>query len=169
MAVGDAIPAAMGRFMKRSGMTHAQMAKGINVHRTSVTKMLSGERAWPEAQDAALSRQDFTLALTVGSERSGGYFVNLLDILPEFDQNPAAVLMLLRKNLQEGIAALEASMMSFSMNPKNQEEQDRKIYKELLDVEALSAVYRGIMERTRGLDGDRIRKEHELEIKRGER
>ena len=165
MAIGDTIES----FRREAGITQSELAKRLHFDRSMISRIESGERAWPEAHDAKLAGMSWKLALKLAEERTGGYISYLLDDVPNLDLHPAALKDLLLKELRELCSALEATVMAKHVDPEKRREQAERIWMEMRDVQSVAAVLQGVIEEEFGLDRKRLIQKHEQEVKRGER
>jgi transcriptional regulator with XRE-family HTH domain len=165
MAISDAI----AEYMHETGLKQREIAEQLHFDRSMVSKIISGERKWPEAHDAQLAGLSWKLALVIADERTGGYISNILDDIPNLDLHPAALKDVLLKELQEAENALEELILAKHIDPKKRKEAAERVWNEIRDVMEKGLVLQGVIEEEFGLDRDRLIKKHELEVKEGKR
>lgn len=165
MAVSDSVRSVMSE----KGATHQELADVLNYERSYVTKIVAGDRPWPETADSKLAKWSYKLALKLADERTGGFISNILDDLPDMDTHPAALKEQLLKDLHEAISALERFHTSKHICSDRRQKSAESVWHECLDVEQKSAVLRGVLEEEFELDRDRLNREHDHQVRNGER
>jgi transcriptional regulator with XRE-family HTH domain len=163
-----AISEAVLDYRKSSNLSQGDIAKQVNVDRTLITKAENGMKL-AEHHDAALSKVNWRIALTVIDERSGGYISNILDEQPNLDLHPAALSQLLEKDLKEALQTLGDITLANHIDPKKQKEQAERTYLEIKDVVDKGAIMQGVLEEMFGLDRERLQKRYEMEVREGKR
>jgi transcriptional regulator with XRE-family HTH domain len=164
MAISEAIL----DYRKSNNMPQREFAEKTHVDRTLVTKWEKGMEP-AEHHDAALSKVNWRIALTVIDERSGGYISNILDEQPNLDLHPAALSQLLEKDLKEALERLGEIQLAKHIDPKKQQEQAEKTYLDIKDVVDKGAIMQGVLEEMFELDRERLQKRYEMEVKEGRR
>ncbi|WP_088832608.1 helix-turn-helix domain-containing protein [Paenibacillus tyrfis] len=165
MSIGEAI----GTYRSEDKITQRELANKLNMDRSLISKIETGERSWPEAYDAKLASLDWKLALKLADERTGGFISNILDDVPNLDLHPAALKDVLLKDLDDLEHALEGLVLAKHIDPVKRRESAERVWQEIRDVMEKAAVLQGVLEEEFGLDRRRLAKKHEMEVKRGER
>ncbi|KEQ25548.1 helix-turn-helix domain-containing protein [Paenibacillus tyrfis] len=165
MSIGEAI----GTYRSEDKITQRELASKLNMDRSLISKIETGEREWPEAHDAKLASLNYKLAIKLADERTGGYFSNILDDVPNLDLHPAALKDVLLKDLDDLEHALEGLTLAKHIDPVKRRESAERVWHEIRDVIEKAAVLQGVLEEEFGLDRRRLAKKHEMEVKRGER
>lgn len=164
-----AIVDAMINYVDGANVSQKKLADDLHFDKSMITKIKNGERKWPEAHDSKLASLNWKLALSIADERTGGYISNILEDIPNLDLHPAAMKELLLKDLHEAQQSLEALMMGRHIPPEKRKEGAEKVWNEVTDVIEKANVLRGVLEEEFGLDRKRLIRQHEQEVKRGER
>lgn len=163
-----AISEALLNYRKENKLSQHELAEQVPVDRTMVTKWEKGMEP-AEHHDAALSGIDWRLTLTVGKERTGGFYGNILETIPDMNLDLSAQKEMLLRDLDEAEKALEDIIMAQHLNDEERIEQAEELYLEIRDVMLRSAVLSGSLEERFNLDRDRLIKRHDLEVRQGKR
>lgn len=165
LGIGDAITA----YRIESNITQAQLAAHLHFDRSMLSKVENGQRKWPEEHDAKLSGLSWKLALQIADERSGGFISNILNEVPNLDLHPAALKDVLLKEIEDAKTALEGLLMAKHLDPAKRAESAKKVWHELRDVIEVAVVMQGVVEEEFRLDRRELIKQHERQLKNGER
>lgn len=163
--LGQAVTAA--RMSKNMNIT--EFATALNMDRTQVSRIESGEREATSQQKQQLARASWRLALEIADQETDGFISNILKDVPNLDLHPAALKDVLLKELSEAETALEALIMAKHLDPVKRRESAERVYLELRDVSQKVAVMQGVLEEEFGLDRKQLNKRHAAEVKKGER
>lgn len=111
-----------------------------------ISKAENGKLDLADHHVANVARLNWKLALTIIDERSGGYISNILDEVPNLDLHPAALSMVLRKDLRELQEEMEGLILAKHIDPEKQRAKAEKLWHELKDVLDVGAVKMEVFE-----------------------
>lgn len=150
-------------------MSQSEFALLLSVDRSQLSRVENNEREATLQMRQQLSRSSWRMALMIADEETDGFISNILKDVPNLDLHPAALKDLLLKELDEAEAALEALVMAKHIDPEKRRQSAERVYLELRDVSQKVAVMQGVLEEEFGLDRKQLIKQHEAEVKRGDR
>jgi transcriptional regulator with XRE-family HTH domain len=165
MSIGEALL----QYRQERGISQRELARQLHVDHAMISKAENGKLELAEHHDANVARLDWRLAVAIIDERTGGYISNILDEKPNMDLHPAALSMILRKDLRELQEEMEGLIMAKHIDPEKQRAKAEKLWHELKDVLDVGVVMMGVLEEEFQLDRKRLRLVHEMEVREGKR
>lgn len=156
-------------YRKERNVSQREIAQELHIDRSLVSRIETGSYTPPQHHEPNIARLNWKLALAIIDERSGGYISNVLDDVPNLDLHPAALSMVLKKDIKELQEEMEGLILAKHLDPEKQRQKAEKLWHELKDVLDVGAVMLGVLEEEFKLDSKRLRLVHEMELKRGER
>jgi transcriptional regulator with XRE-family HTH domain len=165
LAVSDSIR----ETMVEKGWTHQQLADELNYERSYITKILAGNRQLPETADPKLSKWSYKMALKIAHERTDGFIPDILKLIPNMDLHPASLKEVLLKDLHEAITALEGLHTAKHISFERRTHSAEKAWHETKDVVEKAIVLLGVLEEEFGLNRERLTREHDHQVRNGER
>ncbi|KIL37962.1 hypothetical protein SD70_29710 [Gordoniibacillus kamchatkensis] len=150
---------------RRTGLSQEKFGRLLNVSRSLVAMAEVGKRSYPEECDKKLSSLSWKKALQIADDRSNGYITNILKLFPNMDLHPAALKEILLRDLETAHKELEELQVAKHFDTEKRKAKAKQIYVNLLKVESVSAVIRGVFEDEFQLNREEIMKEFEKQIK----
>jgi transcriptional regulator with XRE-family HTH domain len=134
---------------KEDGLTQKQMSKDLHIDQSYLSRIMKGERKWPEHLDTHATKKSWKVALEIIDERTDGWIRNRWG---EIDPNIAAVKERFMWEMQEAFTALGAIMMADWKDREKQRENARQAQKEIRDVVEIGMIMYGAIGEVYGLD-----------------
>jgi len=135
--------------LQKEGFTQKELSKNLHIDQSYLSRILKGERKWPEHLDSTAAKMNWRIAIEIIDERTGGWIRNRFG---ELDPHPSALKEVMMKEMSEAFEALGTMVLSERKNREKQRENARKLVKELKDVVEVGMVTIGAIEEVYGLN-----------------
>ena len=144
---------------KDEGLTQKSISGDLHIDQSYLSKILKGERKWPEHLDSSASKMSWKVAIAIIDERTNGWIKNRFG---EIDPHPSAVKEKFIKEMREAFASLEEILLSDWKDREKQRENARQVQKEIKDVVEIGLILVGVIGEVFELDKPENKKSKNL-------
>lgn len=133
----------IANWQQETGATQKATASELHIDQSYLSRMMKGERKWPEHLDKQAAKLNWRIALQIIEERTNGWVKNRFG---DVDPTPTALQLQLSKEMKEASQSLEDIILAKNIDWSKRDEQLEKVQKEIKDVVEVGMVLDGVIQ-----------------------